>query len=346
MNKTKFFDEEFFSRRTPIVAYWAGFFMADGCITQASKNSYSLVCYVSGNDEQHIREFGKEFGLDDSSFYTRKEGHFGFQVNGIGLKEQLEFWGIVPRKTYNFVAPKVNDELLPHFLRGWADGDGQIYADGQGARFTVSGNRLSLEWYGKALERLGYDKHWNIQERENNNGVLYIGGRHNTAKVIDLLLVSSNFKLDRKWNTRYDTQATLYDVVCAQCGKHFGVPKYRLDHPTFGRFCGKPCYDESQKRKIVDGAHKCARCGEIKKEEEFSANKSYCKVCWRERTQEKRRASGVKPQKVREQVTINGVLHERCPKCKNLVPKDELKSTYCKNCQSEYVRNWRSKKIE
>lgn len=297
MKKTKTFDVGFFDRRDPVVAYWAGFFVADGCITQISKNSYSLACYVDGGDEQHIREFGKEFGLSDNAFYTRKEGHFGFQVSNGELKRQLEYWGIVPRKTYNFVAPQVEIELLPHFLRGWADGDGQIYADGRGARFTVSGNRPSLEWYAKSLERLGYKNHWAIQARENNNGVLYIGGKVNTHIILDLLMVETEFKLDRKWSTRYDTKSTLYDVVCEKCGKHFGVPKHRLEHPTFGRFCGKTCFDESRKRKVINGSYKCARCGETKKEEEFSANKSYCKVCWREYNTEKRRERGAKPAK-------------------------------------------------
>lgn len=290
-NKKWFWDKGYFKNRTPEVAYWAGFMMADGSLNVAGKNSYVLVFALQQGDVEHLNKFRVSVGLpEEYEFYEqRDEDHLSYRVHlsGINLADDLLYWGIVLRKTYNFVEPLVSDELLPHYLRGWADGDGQIYATGSGARFTVSGNTQSLEWYAKALKRLGYSGNVQFQRRNVVYSVLYVGGINQVSEVIGLLCPTGNeLRMERKWNVNYETKYNLIDTICENCGKSFGVKKYRHEHPTFGRFCSEKCHHEDQKRKVVDGKVKCATCQEWKLLTEMFANPSYCKVCWNKRQHE------------------------------------------------------------
>lgn len=280
-----FWDFDFFKHRDKTTAYWAGFLMADGHIRRVRKNTSLLVVYIQNSDAEHIGKFCDDLGLTREAIYIRPDGAVGVQPGHPNLIDDLEYWGIVPRKTYNFVEPQVSDpELLRHYLRGWADGDGQIYAFGTGARFTISGNNPALEWYVSKLRELGYSGGCNITHRTTEYGLIYIGGKNQVKDVIDLLKKNGDFCLERKWSSHYEQKHNLIDTVCVQCGKHFGVVPARHEHPRYGKFCSKGCFNEFQKKKPnEEGKHQCCTCKEWKDKSEMSANKSYCKVCWRER---------------------------------------------------------------
>lgn len=246
-NKKWYWNKDYFKDRSGDVAYWSGLLMADGSLTFAGKNSYCLVLALQQKDVDHLNKFRIAVGLpDEYRFYLQEDKEFvsyRIHLSAMNLAIDLLYWGIVHRKTYNFVEPQVSDELLPDYLRGWADGDGQIYATGEGARFTISGNTQSLEWYAQALRRLGYSSGIQFQRRNPIYSVLYIGGRDQVSEVIDLVCPDgTELKLDRKWNVNYETKYNLIDTVCVQCGKHFGVKKYRNNHPTQGRFCSRECW--------------------------------------------------------------------------------------------------------
>lgn len=289
-NKKWFWNTDFFNGRTPTVAYWAGFMMADGSLISTSKRSYTLVFLLQSLDKEHVKKFCLDVNLPFEAIYHVKDDekeYYRIHLNSEKLCNQLLPWGIVVKKTYNFVEPKISDDLLPHYLRGWADGDGQIYASGSGARFTVSGNNEALKWYANALKKLGYNGGIQFQRRNENYSVLYIGGAKQVQNIISLLLVNdTELKLVRKWETNYETKQNMYAETCSQCGKEFKIRKFRKIHPTNGRFCSKKCFYLSIKKEVRNNQTQCARCKEWKFPEEFSSNKSYCKDCWRERRRE------------------------------------------------------------
>ena len=49
-------DFEFFSKRTPTVAYWAGFLMADGGLNKVGRNSWCLALILQKKDEERKGE--------------------------------------------------------------------------------------------------------------------------------------------------------------------------------------------------------------------------------------------------------------------------------------------------
>jgi len=349
MSKRKWFwDFEYFSKRNSRVAYWSGFLMADGGLNRAGKSSWWLALAIQKGDEDHLRQFCDDIELSQNALFYMKDGTPRVHLCHMKLGEQLKPWGIVIRKTYNFVEPQVPPDLLIHYLRGWADGDGQIYANGNGARFTISGNPKALRWYANSLRKVGYDGNISFQDRNENTCILYIGGKNQTEKVISILCPEDCFRLERKWNTEYIPNRSIYFHKCESCGKDFPVTKYRHENePTFGRFCSKECYDESQKKLIVNNKRQCARCKEWISLEDFSGNPSYCKSCWREYNKERRRKKGAKPLKKRETITKDGIILEKCPRCNQFKPKDNFKSgAYCRSCHAEYMREYRGKANE
>lgn len=198
------FEFDFFDRRDKVVAYWAGFFIADGHIHVGNTGGASLICYVDSKDAWHMQKFYDDIRYQEPLKY-RKDGYVGFELHYSRFKQQLPPWGIVPNKTKRFVAPTcLNREMLPHFLRGWIDGDGNLYVSGRGARLSIaSGNGASMEWFADALRYLGYSGNIGVRKanRFSDNWVLYIGGTRQISQVSEILQSSVEFCMPRKWKT-------------------------------------------------------------------------------------------------------------------------------------------------
>lgn len=201
-------NRDFFCDENPVSSYWAGFLIADGNINDRG-NVMALV--IQGKDIEHLYSFCDDIGLSrDAIFKDSKYNAYGIHIHSKNLGRQLETWGITPRKSKHFTQPvEIPFELLPHFLRGWIDGDGNVYRYGRASRIRVaSGNRESLDWFSLALRYLGYDGNISIYEVNSaqypGNYMLYIGGARQVAKVCDLLLVDEYFCMKRKWTSRRD----------------------------------------------------------------------------------------------------------------------------------------------
>ncbi len=242
-------DFNFFSNQSVASAYWAGFLMADGNINN-SGNVMAVV--IQKGDAEFLYAFCDDILLDRDACYE-VDNAVGVHLNNKSLGKQLEPWGIVPRKSKNFHVPQIDDvSLLPHFLRGWVDGDGSVYRYGRSARISVaSGNLPSLEWFANALSICGYSGNVGIHKVNSvkypDNYSLYIGGVNQVAQVCEILQVDNCFCMERKWNKTYDGHRTKIERVC-RCGNSFLVDKHRAENePTHGRFCSAVCWHNYQR---------------------------------------------------------------------------------------------------
>jgi len=294
--KRREWNTNYFKQNTKEVAYWAGFLMADGCIIHVSKRSRMLVLVVAKHDTEHLNRFCDAVGVSRDAIFTNKDESVGVHLSGMDFDVDLIKWGIIPRKTFNFVAPEVSNELLPHYLRGWIDGDGQVYANGDGARITIAGNIPAMEWCINAFRRIGYSGGVNIYKRTDTHGILYAGGINQVHTLITLLLVDGEFKLERKWSetSHYDAAYSGEVRTCVVCGKEIFVRTSRAKNPKYGKYCSKACRGMAERKEIVDGKCQCARCKQWVFIEQFSGNNSYCKPCWREMSRERRQRAKLK----------------------------------------------------
>ena len=128
------YDEMYFSQiDTPDKAYWLGFLYADGFITKS--NGGSRVLGITLAEPEPIEKFklalksnAKTRVYKKVNGYSDKSIEYKITFFSNQLTSDLEKWGCVERKTFKLKFPDFLDEkLVPHFVRGYFDGDGSVY---------------------------------------------------------------------------------------------------------------------------------------------------------------------------------------------------------------------------
>jgi hypothetical protein len=116
-------------------AYWLGFIYADGYIRER-KSGNSLEIKLSIKDVDHLNKFKKCI----ESNHLIKESYGKVKYKGgvstshmvhlamysTKLVNSVKSVGIHSRKTFTIGRPNIDDDLIPHFIRGYFDGDGSF----------------------------------------------------------------------------------------------------------------------------------------------------------------------------------------------------------------------------
>lgn len=208
------FNPSFFGEQTKETAYWCGFLMADGSIRQDSEgsSSWSLSLSLHVKDAEHHYAFCDAIGVDrkfvrwyDSRYKSSVSRMQSITVYHKSLPDLLRPWGVVPHKTHVFEIPQVSDDLLPSYLRGWADGDGNVRVT-KPPVFQVTGNYQALCWYKEAMQRLGYAGNIYVKQAAGKDwGRLAVHSLDSVRAVARLLQVQE-FCLERKWRGVLDNE--------------------------------------------------------------------------------------------------------------------------------------------
>jgi len=193
-------------------AYWLGFLFADGCLQIASGDGArpGTVTLVSGlKDTEHTRKFAEYM---DGYIYTRTSYVAAVSKRSMDWRELLNV-GFGVGKTARLDMPKLPAALVPHFIRGFFDGDGWATMNKaprvpQGRAGFTSVSRLFLEQLMTVLHMHGIEA--GIRQAKAAGSTYTIKGKTGLRKVDvwDLLIVKidsfSNF-----YKYLY-TDATLY----------------------------------------------------------------------------------------------------------------------------------------
>ncbi len=177
-------------------AYILGFIWADGSLSKRTGLSI-----VIGRKDIEIIEFIKNQMQTNVPFRFIKDGKYvGLHINRIKIYQSLVKLGLGKNRSQNNVPiPNIKLDLMPHFLRGFFDGDGSIWkAEGYRVGFTKGYNFLS--WIKERLLEYGITS-GNIRMRRKNNPngcSMDITGRKNIEKLYSLLYTDSKFALYRK----------------------------------------------------------------------------------------------------------------------------------------------------
>lgn len=211
-------DTNFFKRENKITAYWSGFLMADGGLDKRNGLEFTQK-FASKNI---IEKYCKDLKIPKTSInvslssYRSKGKRYFFKRARITiakpkLYKDLKKWGIVLRKTYNFVKPTFKNKLMPHYLRGWFDGDGSIVIVKPEKnrivptfQFSLAGGKEHLIWYQKQIKKLGLSKKFYLGKK--NTGVASYDIKIRSTKIeylkkfSEILLVKGNIHFEKKWN--------------------------------------------------------------------------------------------------------------------------------------------------
>ena len=190
-------------------AYWLGFIAADGCINKTNNLEISLAI----KDRTHLEKFIQDINGDMAMLKTTENKARVF-VCSVKLVKDLEQYGIFNNKTFSFNSiPNLNAKLIPHFLRGYFDGDGSISTNGinrngskKWALNLIATEEFIEEWQEYFL-KLGITK-VSIQHKGDMR-VWNKCGVNQIAKILNHLYSNSNIYLDRKFERANEIFAVL-----------------------------------------------------------------------------------------------------------------------------------------
>ncbi len=207
-------DESVFDVITEQSAYWIGFMMADGCVSQPiSKISRKLLTPklqlgLSVVDIDHVQKFKRFLGsshkITVSTHQSKGVSHLNalLPITSRRLVAALAKYGVVPRKSHT--AKVIGLEFDRHFWRGAIDGDGSIWL---GTRRIKGGEYqfpcLNFCGSGEMVNQfINFVRHHvpNCRAQACFNGsIYYVNLSFRIAtQIIDILYRDCKIALDRK----------------------------------------------------------------------------------------------------------------------------------------------------
>lgn len=162
-NRKYDFDQTFFDKiDTEEKAYVLGFVYADGC-----NNKHPNTGELSISQMERDIDILEKIKLAMKSTYPiseekntwgGEEKRFRFYLYGSKLDEQLTNVGVVHNKSLILTFPTfIPDELMPHFIRGYFDGDGSVW-EGKRKKMKVKDELR----YGKKRIRIVHNVKFNF----------------------------------------------------------------------------------------------------------------------------------------------------------------------------------------
>lgn len=134
-------NEKVFENYNKKSCYWAGFIAADGCIT---KNNIEIC--LKNEDIGHLEKFidfiGAKYPIND-----RKDGTSRVSIGSQKMvKDLYNYFNIYANKTFTLSMPKLPPNMIPHYIRGYFDGDGSIYCRNSLICFDItSGSKRQID---------------------------------------------------------------------------------------------------------------------------------------------------------------------------------------------------------
>lgn len=197
-------------------AYILGFIYADGFVGDEKYNNI----VISINDLQLLQEFAKELEFTGDIRKTKKGGFenskCGYCINFSSqvIASRLRELGLCPNKSLIMTSiPKINSELIRHFIRGYFDGDGSIILSHNTSyyknkdkitkykyptyMFDILGTKPFLEEI-KIVTGFRYVKI--LDTKTEQIKCLRISAKKEFENIFDYLYKNSTIKLERKYN--------------------------------------------------------------------------------------------------------------------------------------------------
>lgn len=196
---------------TPNKAYILGFLYADGYNNRINN---SVVLSLSKEDREILEKISTEVGsnkpLFESDYVNKDDGTerhmLILTMVSKHMCESLEKWGLTQNKTFTITFPNfLREDLIPHFIRGYFDGDGCACSTTDNGRpkfqITLMSSTQFCEGLKKYLETQNIHFHINQPFRKSEkNKVIRSGSNKELPKFINLIYKDADLYLERKKN--------------------------------------------------------------------------------------------------------------------------------------------------
>lgn len=208
-NRRYALNEHYFDNiNTPNKAYLLGMLYADGC---NHVDHYSITLSLQECDREVIEFMKSEVEYEGPlRIIELKKKNPKYQnqcricINDQYMSLQLESLGVVQAKSLIIKFPDyISDELMPHFIRGYFDGDGSISYDEkrQKCYTKIAGTMDFCSKVSEILTQMNC-KH-NIvhpkQCKDSNTFVLQTCGNKSSLKLLSWMYDNNEFHMERKY---------------------------------------------------------------------------------------------------------------------------------------------------
>lgn len=204
-------DYRFFQTPNELNSYWAGFLLADGHVNPSASNLMQLLVAII--DKEHLSSFADDLHLASGIWIPKTRINCSVRLHDSSVLEDLIKFGVHKEKTGKFIAPTIEDKFLPAFIRGWIDGDGNIYTKtrvrGKNSWLQVSasvvGNTDAMLWLqDKLINTFNFKNKIGMYHRYKNEklslSVLSVHSLEGIIQLADIVKYKDTPRLDRKWN--------------------------------------------------------------------------------------------------------------------------------------------------
>lgn len=199
---------------TPNKAYILGFLYADGYNNRINN---SVVLSLSKEDREILEKISEEVGsnkpLFESDYVNKNDGTerhmLILTMASKHMCEALEKWGLTQNKTFIITFPDfLKEDLIPHFVRGYFDGDGCACSTFDKGRpkfqITLMSSTQFCNGLINYLETQNIHFHINQPFRKSEkNKIVRSGSNKELPKFINLIYKDADLYLNRKRNKCY-----------------------------------------------------------------------------------------------------------------------------------------------
>ncbi|MFC0237340.1 LAGLIDADG family homing endonuclease [Fictibacillus phosphorivorans] len=197
-------NENYFKTWSASMAYVLGFFAADGNMPQEAQ-----MISFSQKDPKILEDIREELQSTHPIKTNPRTGVHLLNISSKIMKEDLmQLHGMTPKKSTTLEFPYVPEEYLSHFVRGYFDGDGNIYARGNLASF-VGGSLDFMKGLSDVLEKLGLEPRIKPSQKYYR---LFISGRKTLKEFFDYIYFEKNLYLERKFELFKDKNIELKNL--------------------------------------------------------------------------------------------------------------------------------------
>ncbi len=196
-------DHNFFDTiDTEAKAYWLGFIMADGCVTDRNRMKVA----IAASDVGHVEKLRTALRSNHPIRITHSEGGFSphdsaeFSIRSDALVAGLAAHGVSERKSLTATPPTLPPDMTRHFWRGMVDGDGYITSTDRAGRLRwgmgLTGSLSTAEAFAVFVGSVCGTKA--APRRNHSIWTVTVAGNTKARTVMDHLYSDATVYLDRK----------------------------------------------------------------------------------------------------------------------------------------------------
>lgn len=203
--------ENFFTTWSNEMAYVLGFIAADGCIMFGKRNSGVIEITLAEKDKPHLEKIRKILNVPQKIYY--KKTNYGtdacrLTIGCLKMAKDINEIGITPKKSLTMKWPNIPEEYIPHFIRGYIDGDGCIEiiqsktSSNLNLRCSILGTKEFLNHIKEYFSKIYGDEIGSLYA-SGNYYVLSYSGINSSLKFCDWIYSNSTdtTRLERKYKT-------------------------------------------------------------------------------------------------------------------------------------------------